>query len=674
MIGILDPSGENPNPFNNVPYGENYKKLAKKWSALPAYSSANTIIDSINNNSVILIESGTGSGKTVLVPKYVLHTFNYEKKIAITLPKRMIAKSSAEYAAATLDVAVGTFVGYQFRGESSKSSNTKLLYATDGSIKSLLIKDPLLSEFSAVIIDEAHERKIQIDFLLFLLKNVLEKRDDFKLVIMSATINAKIFKTYYKNFKFSHIVLPGTANYPIQSLFLGKDESYAETLTIGKNLIKETLNKNDGDIIFFVSSQLETVETCNEYAQSNEVFCAKLSAASSNKDKEIAQSASLYKDIFGDKYTKKLVVATNVAESSLTIDGIKYVFDTGYEISSTYNPITRSKVLSRKMITYSQAKQRMGRTGRVSPGTCYHLYSEETFNKLDKYPSPEIKVSDLSEDSLKLLAQVDTVDNLISMLYQLIEPPEQLYIADAIRKLKDYKLTDDKITNFGRIISNINLDIPLAISLFYAIQYNCANEIIKIASFQEIIKANISEIFIKIPKTASRDMENRLAQAKKHFYHKYGDYFSLIKLFDKFAEINSTKIDMWCYKYFIKKDVMSKVYNAFKNKKRLRYSIEKIDIPNKGILSESLDKRILCCLTIGHIICVAKKSSRDSSYKTLYLRDNALDSNSFLELGRKLPSKIIYSESFISMTGGKPKRSLNMVNRFYKDYEKYLIK
>jgi pre-mRNA-splicing factor ATP-dependent RNA helicase DHX15/PRP43 len=189
-IGILDPEGKNKNPLNDEEYGDEYKQIAKIWSKFSAYKIRETVLDTIENNQVTLIISGTGSGKTVLLPKYLLHVLDYKGKIGITLPKQIIAKSAAEFAAKTLDVKLGKQVGYQYKGSESsgKSKDTQLLYATDGTIVARLLNDPELREFDGIIIDEAHERKVQIDFLLYLLKKTVQIRPEFKLIIMSATI------------------------------------------------------------------------------------------------------------------------------------------------------------------------------------------------------------------------------------------------------------------------------------------------------------------------------------------------------------------------------------------------------------------------------------------------------------------------------------------------------
>ena len=180
-IGIFDPDGKNPNPLNNLPYSQQYKELSKMWTSLPAYSFKKEIVDKIKNNDVILVQSGTGSGKTVLTPKLALHCLDYKGSIIVTLPKKDITKSTADFSAKTLDVELGEYVGYQYRGESVKSDKTVLLYSTDGSIISMIFKDPLLLSVDILIIDEAHERGVQIDLLLYLIKNAIKiRKENFK--------------------------------------------------------------------------------------------------------------------------------------------------------------------------------------------------------------------------------------------------------------------------------------------------------------------------------------------------------------------------------------------------------------------------------------------------------------------------------------------------------------
>jgi len=190
-IGILDPLGTNINPLNNLPYSDSYKELGKVWSSFPVYKAVNQHITDIKNNQIIIVTSKTGSGKTVLMPKYALHAFKYDAKIFITLPKIIITKAAAEFAAATLDVELGKgAVGYVYRGspKSARSDNNKLTYGTDGTLIAMLLKDPKLSEFNVIIIDEIHERSLNIDFLILLIRETLKIRPLFKVILMSATM------------------------------------------------------------------------------------------------------------------------------------------------------------------------------------------------------------------------------------------------------------------------------------------------------------------------------------------------------------------------------------------------------------------------------------------------------------------------------------------------------
>lgn len=245
QYGILDPSGNNVNPLNDKEYSDKYKDIAKIWSKFPAYENAEKIIQMIKDNQVLLITSGTGSGKTVLIPKYVLHQTDYKGHIMISLPKQIIAQSAAEYAALTLDVVLGEQIGYKYKGSDTKyvGKEPNLLYATDGTIVSRLLNDPVLTGINAVVIDEAHERKVQIDFMLFLLKNVLKQRKDFKLIIMSATVNSEIFKSYFAEYKFEQFDVGSKTNYKIESIFVDKTVGPTEYIQRGLDIISDLIKK-----------------------------------------------------------------------------------------------------------------------------------------------------------------------------------------------------------------------------------------------------------------------------------------------------------------------------------------------------------------------------------------------------------------------------------------------
>lgn len=519
-IGILDPEGKNKNPLTGNPYSDEYKKLAQKWMTFPVYQKRNEIIKDIENNQVILILSSTGSGKSVIVPKLVLHILEYKGKIAMTLPKQIITKSTAEFAALTLDVKVGEDVGYQYKGSpaNANTSKTKLLYCTDGLLVSKLFKDYGLKDLDCVIVDEAHDRRIQTDLLLYLLRETLRMRPNFKLIIMSATINAEIFQKYYSDFKFKYIDVGGGRTFPIESIFLPKNLEYNETINEGFKVLIKILESEDmskktaHDIIFFVTSSNEAFNICrmlnNHLIQERkskckitcdgDIYCVEVYAGMDQKKQSLAQDRDSYKE--NTKYTRKVVIATNVAESSLTIDGIKYVIDTGYELKSSFDAENRARKLDRQMISQAQAKQRMGRAGRTEPGICYHLYTKNDFDHIfQKFPEPDIRVNNITEECLKLITNdnVKTTSKLTNILTNFIEPPKENYIRLSLNTLIQFgAIENDEVTNFGKFLNDMPTnDIFSSTALIFAKLYNCQIEVAKIMTIVDTCKNNINDLY-----------------------------------------------------------------------------------------------------------------------------------------------------------------------------------
>lgn len=670
-IGILDPNGKNNNPFTNEPFSETYKELGKIWSKFPAYENAKDIIKSIDENNVILIVSGTGSGKTVLVPKYVSHVFNYSSNVAITLPKQIIAKSAAEFAAKTLDVKLGSYVGYQYKGESKKSNKTRLLYATDGTIVARLLKDPMLSDFNAVVIDEAHERKVQIDFLLYLLKNTLQKRKDFKLIIMSATINSDIFSSYFKDFKFKQIDVGAKSHYPVESIYLENDISYKNYISYGVDIIKDIIKKDKQDILFFVTSSNEAMDVCKKLQNIDnyEGYCIEVYSGMNAEKQEIAQHIDKYKTL-GD-YKHKIIIATNVAESSLTIDGIKYVIDSGLELSSYYDPKYRARRLDKVYITQAQVKQRLGRTGRTGPGTCYHLYTKSRYEQMKSYPEPNIRVSNLTNECLRLLNIdfIETIDNLNNVFKNFIEPPDSKYINESINTLKSLNLIDNKkITKLGKLVSELNTEPEIGLCYVLGKHYECLYELIKIFSTISACKSNINSIFITpndlVKKNPSlenmkRKIEQKYIKAKSKFKSGSSDHLSLLKLYNTYNDKlkkQSKNINDWVYKNFIKKDTIHKaVKNSRTNMRMILNTLKDIETENiidkLGLhkkLNEPADKRALYCIKIAYKLNTATKIKGETLYKLdNVFKEAKISRSSFIESNNV--KNIVYHELFMSM-------------------------
>lgn len=704
-IGILDPKGKNKNPLTNEDYSDNYKKLGKIWSKYPAYKDPDKIIQDIKDNQVTLVISGTGSGKTVLFPKYVLHSLKYTSNIAITLPKKMIAKSAAEFSAETLDVKVGDSVGYQYRGSdrSAKSERTKLLYCTDGTMVSRLISDPLLSDFDAVIIDEAHERKVNIDFLLYLLRNVLEKRPEFRLVIMSATIDKTLFKKYFDKFTFKVVEIGGKTNYPIESIFLKnrlniKNNEYLKKgVEIIKTLIKDIRDSKSKDsaigILFFVTSVSETKDICEliSKAEPDSNVCISVYSGMHEDQEKLATDNEYFVKEIGTGSSKiKLVIATNVAESSLTIEGIKYVIDSGLELSSRYDTVNRVNILEKGLITHAQAKQRMGRTGRTGPGICYHLYLEEDFDSImERFPVPAIRSESITNEILRLLNMevIGNVSNLKKVLNNFIEPPNDKSVESDLQYLEKLGAIDkSSLTELGNAIVDLQLEPEEAKTVIMSYRLFVFREVIAIIALSQRIKNSISNLFMmptiddeedksdnKSDKKRSEFLEKKFDKSKKDFDNIYGDLIALLKIFYKYEELREANrkektdksrkdLNDWLYSKFLKRDVLDSAYNSYLRYKRmLRPKLSKLQketslIPrtDKEVIDVNSTYKILASFMYGYesnIINIKNKKTElnfiDKNNKS-YREKIEVDSSSFIDLS-KTNSKskdVLYSTLF----------------------------
>jgi pre-mRNA-splicing factor ATP-dependent RNA helicase DHX15/PRP43 len=452
LIGILDPEGFHNNPFTNEPYtnvyynpekeiskeNPTYLSLSKNWSNFPMYGIREESIKTLYDNQVILVVSGTGSGKTVLTPKFLLHIFNYQGRIAITNPKRIPTKENAVYAAKCMDVKLGSYVGTKYRNSDKKdySSKCKLIYATDGWILQKLQKDPMLSDLDAVIIDEAHERGIQIDLLLLALKELLKKRPEFKLVIMSATVNESIFIDYFpKNkFKFGLINAGVYPNYPIEEFFLDKpinkfdnygclikDMTNKNYINVAVDKVIDILKKHEiGDILVFFPGKGDTSDGCSILHQKldklnknleKKIFCNILTSTTDSEVQKLIVDPSKYKE--SGVYTRKVVFSTEVAESSITIDGIDFIIDSGLVNNDIFSAEKNMKSLKKEYISKASHKQRKGRTGRTSPGTCFCLFTKDEYEKkFIEYAIPPILSEDISAILLRFLSDLNIISHI----------------------------------------------------------------------------------------------------------------------------------------------------------------------------------------------------------------------------------------------------------------------
>ena len=573
MKDVLDKNGINY--FTKKPYSEEYKKLADKFSKLPIYeaSKVDEIFDLLNNKQVILLSSGTGSGKTVLVPKFLYRYIvdnDSDGMIGITNPKTLITYSNAVTGALTFDVNLGEEVGYKYKGAPSNSTSdkTKILYLTDGLLFAMISQDKYLEKYKGIIIDEAHERNVQIDLLLKLLKEVVIHRKDFKLIIMSATIDTSVFKNYFDvdNIKYGEIHISSKSNYPITQHWAEKpikpNDYIKEAIILCNNILKL---KNPQDILIFVPTQKDTFSGC-DLITDKKVFCVEMFSKMTEKNKELARNKDLYKK---SGYTVKIIFATNVAESSITFDGLVYVIDTGLELVKIYDADYNMHIIKKDFTSQAQIIQRIGRAGRTSSGESYHLYTQEQYNKLPKFPLPKILTIDLTDTILSLINYGRTINNALVILNGLITIPSSSQIKAGLHKLKFtqcVKMDDDNengvLSRIGISISKFrstNLLSALAIIMSYYLK--CQDEMIIIMAIMEITDGKLNQLFI------------------------YKNLLEFKKYIEKYSYINSdhlTAYNIYVELYlknkmkYLKLDIFNKINNYIKDlRKYANYISEK---------------------------------------------------------------------------------------------------
>lgn len=646
-IGILDPLGINNNPLTNKPY-ENiysnkyidydgikfprtYKTLAKIWSNFKMYNYRYEIIESIKSNQLTFIKAGTGVGKTVLLPKFALHATNYKNNVITTIPKRIITKRTAEFAAETLDVKLGDEVGYYFQGESKISNKTKLTYSTTGSLLSKITgNDPLLESYNVLIIDEAHERSIQTDMLLLLVKNILKKRKDFKVIITSATIDLKFFINYFKsieNITYNSVDVGGVTLYPIKDIYLQKPTTNWKDTSL--DIIMKILTETEsGDILLFGRSMSDGIDICaklykklNTYnklqkeknlAAKNKSskkklkvvdttktiveylnpFCTYLASGVSKETEQLAISETEYMSVYNGLYTRKIVVATNVAESSITVNNIKYVIDSGYEFSDSYYPEYKSESLLENRISKASAKQRRGRTGRTGSGTCYYLYTKKEYDDMDDYTKPDIIKSNLADYILNLLRIPETknIGNIRDLLNELITPPDEKFILDALDTLYllgciTSKNNMGELTKLGKELTKFRfINIYLARMLISSYILHCNLDCVKIVAMLAVMDGKLENIILSyspnknLSTSENKKEHTRYLKIMKNYSDNESDIFALLKIF------NEWKNNKMSYKWSINNYIN---HNAMKNVNRIVGKLSSIFINVKYLLKNN---------------------------------------------------------------------------------------
>lgn len=444
---------------------------------LPIVAHRDAIVESIKNNPVTIICGETGSGKTTQIPKMCLEAgLGRDALIGHTQPRRIAARSVSARIAAELKTEVGNAVGYKVRFNDQLSDDTYIKLMTDGILLAEIQSDPWLNQYDTLIVDEAHERSLNIDFILGYLKSLLKKRRDLKVVITSATIDPETFSKHFNN---APIILAEGRSYPVEVRYRPWQE--AEDIDQPQAIFdacEELATTGSGDILVFLPGERDIREAADHLGKA--VAGSRLLRGVEVLPMLARLSASEQNRIFKPHGGRRIVLATNVAETSLTVPGIRYVVDSGLARISRYSARSKLQRLPIEAVSQASANQRKGRCGREAPGVCIRLYSEEDFEQRAEFTEPEIIRTNLA--SVILQMEVSRLGKMES--FPFVQAPEGRLINDGYQLLIELGAVNAqrKVTALGRKVARMPIDPRLARMLLAAADEGAVAEVLTIVS------------------------------------------------------------------------------------------------------------------------------------------------------------------------------------------------
>jgi pre-mRNA-splicing factor ATP-dependent RNA helicase DHX15/PRP43 len=607
------------NPFTGNPFSSTYFSILKTRRDLPVHSQREEFLQLYQKSQILVFVGETGSGKTTQIPQFVLYDDlpqTQRKLVACTQPRRVAAMSVAQRVAAEMDVKLGEEVGYSIRFEDMTSQRTVLKYMTDGMLLREAMNDHDLKRYSTIILDEAHERTMATDVLMGLLKEVVIRRPDLKIIIMSATLDAQKFQRYFNDAPL--LAVPGRTH-PVEVFYTPEPEQdYVEAAV--RTVLQIHATEPEGDILLFLTGEEEIEDAARKISLEADEMVRE---ADAGPMKVYTLYGSLpphmQQRIFdpappprkpGGRPGRKCIVSTNIAETSLTIDGIVYVVDPGFSKQKVYNPRIRVESLLVSPISKASAQQRAGRAGRTRPGKCFRLYTEGAFKKeLIDQTYPEILRSNLSSTVLELKKL--GVDDLVH--FDLMDPPAPETLMRALEELNYLACLDDdgNLTTLGRVASEFPLDPALAVMLISSPEFYCSNEILSITAL-----LSVPQVFVR-----PHSQRKRADEMKNLFAHPDGDHLTLLNVYHAFkgpeAQANPKQ---WCHDHFLSLRALQSADNVRQQLLRImeREEIELISTPFED---KKYYENIRRALVAGFFMQVAKK---DSTGKSMYttVKDN----------------------------------------------------
>ncbi|DBB04577.1 hypothetical protein WJX77_008716 [Trebouxia sp. C0004] len=542
-IGTTIPGQAALNPYTGRPYSGRYYDILSKRKGLPVWQAKADFTKMLNENQTTILVGETGSGKTTQICQFIAeagYTQN-QKLVACTQPRRVAAMSVARRVAEEMDVVLGEEVGYSIRFEELSGPKTAIKYMTDGMLLREAMSDPLLERYQVIILDEAHERTLATDVLFGLLKEVLKQRPDMKLVVMSATLEAEKFQGYFLDAPLMKV--PGRLH-PVEIFYTQEPErDYLEAAI--RTVVQIHVCEPPGDILVFLTGEEEIEDACKkinkEIQQMGEqvgpikIFPLYSTLPPQQQQKIFEPAPSPGKNGIAGR---KIVVSTNIAETSLTIDGIVYVIDPGFAKQKVYNPRIRVESLLVSPISRASAHQRAGRAGRTRPGKCFRLYTEASFKKdLQEQTYPEILRSNLGSVVLQLKKL--GIDDLVH--FDFMDPPAPETLMRALELLNYLGALDDEgnMSKVGLIMSEFPLDPQLGKMLVASPNFSCSNEVISIAAM-----LSVPNVFLR-----PREQAKRADEAKSKFTHADGDHLTLLNVYHAYKQ--NQEAGDWCYDHFL---------------------------------------------------------------------------------------------------------------------------
>ncbi|XP_954227.1 ATP-dependent helicase, putative [Theileria annulata] len=533
----------------------------------------------------------------------VLDTVTEKKMIGITQPRRISCINIAKRVSDEMYCIIGNEVGYCIRFSDVTSDKTIIKYMTDGMLLREILHDPLLNNYITIMLDEAHERTIATDVLFSLLKETCMKRKDFRLIVTSATLESEKFSKYFFNSKIFKI--PGRS-FPVE-IFHSKEQEfdYLETSLI--TILNIHLNEKPGDILLFLTGE-EDIETgikileerLNKLKNMNIpklLLFPVYSALPQDQQQQIFQPAP--------PGTRKCILATNIAEASITIDGILYVIDPGLCKIKSYNPKTGMESLIITPISQANARQRAGRAGRTAPGKCFRLYTEKTFHE-EMLPTPIPEIQRVNLTNVVIILKSMGINDFLHFDFMdkyALRPCNEMLI-DALDILYHLGALDDEglLTHLGRKMAQFPIDPTLSKILLYSIEMDCYNEIITIISM-----LSVQNIFYR-----PSDKREKADQSRRKFFQSEGDHLTYLYIYNQWS--NNQFSNYYCYNNFLQYRALIKVQDI---KKQLISIIDKYKFMKKKMKIDNLNKteRIQKCICSGFFHHSAKRD--EDSYRTL---------------------------------------------------------